>query len=44
MRSFTLHALPPPPRSSVPTAGAPVPAKPAFRMAGLPVVVPEAFP
>jgi hypothetical protein len=43
MRSFTLHALPPPPRSSVPTAGAPVPAKPASRMAGLPVVVPEGF-
>lgn len=39
MRSFTLHALPPPPPSSVPAAGA----RPRPRRTALPVVVPEGF-
>jgi hypothetical protein len=43
MRSFTLHAKPPPPRASVPAAGTRVQPKAASRLAGLPVVVPEGF-
>lgn len=43
MRSFTLHAKPPPPRSSVPVAGTRVQPKAGSRLAGLPVLVPEGF-
>ncbi len=41
MRSFTIHALPPPKPSSVPATGAHPAAR--SRLRGLPVLVPEGF-